>query len=106
MENLEQLNQFLLRQIELLSQIEENTRPKTRKVRKKPEDILSIEPYRDKYTQRMLIEFMDYWTEADRWKKEKSWDTGRRLERWKKNQEKWDDKKEVAYSLPEWEPPE
>lgn len=54
-----------------------------------------IEPLREKYAPRLLEDFLDYWTEPDakgkeRWQKEKTWQTSRRVARWKRQQERWD----------------
>ncbi len=48
------------------------------------------------YTTEMCNEFLEYWTELNksqtkmRFEMEKTWDTKRRLGRWKQNQETWD----------------
>lgn len=42
------------------------------------------------YSPLMITEFLSYWNEGDRWKKEKVFDISKRLERWKRQQEKWD----------------
>jgi hypothetical protein len=47
--------------------------------------------YKDKYTQEMIADFVEYWTESSngkkqRWEYEKTFDIGRRLARWAKNE--------------------
>ena len=49
-----------------------------------------VKPYENKYSPSMLTDFIIYWSECDRWKKEKVFDISKRLERWKRQQEKWD----------------
>ena len=54
----------------------------------------SIEPYREKYHPDMLNDFYEYWTETNksktkmRFEGEKTWETGKRLSRWKANNNK------------------
>ena len=53
-----------------------------------------IEPLRNSYAPSLVEEFLLYWDETDqkntpRWKKEKTWDIKKRLERWKKQNDKW-----------------
>ena len=50
-----------------------------------------IDPFRLKFPQDLINEFLDYWTEPNksgtkqRWELERTWDTGRRLQRWANN---------------------
>lgn len=65
-----------------------------------------IELYRNSYPPSMIEKFILYWDETDtkrtpRWKKEKTWDIKKRLERWKRNQEEWDYQKTQKFNLPE-----
>lgn len=59
--------------------------------RNKEEFMESIKPYSDKYDRDLLNDFFEYWTEPNksgthmRWELEKTWDIGRRLARWEKN---------------------
>lgn len=52
----------------------------------------SIKPYLEKYDRDLLNDFFEYWTEPNksgtrmRFQLEKTWDIGRRLARWAKNQ--------------------
>jgi len=57
-----------------------------------------IEPYRGRYGPGIIEDFLLYWTEENqkgiqRWKTEKTWETQKRLTRWMKNQDKWDNQK-------------
>jgi len=62
-------------------------------------------PFKDKYPREMLKEFLYYWTEKNprgrkmRYEKEKTFDVGRRLSRWNKNNQKWNVKPESAATL-------
>ena len=54
----------------------------------------------DKYSQEMLDEFIDYWTEPNqkgkmRWEGEKFFHIGRRLGRWAKNNRAWNKGKNI-----------
>jgi len=49
-----------------------------------------IEDFKNKYSPLMIKKFLMYWTEKDRWKKEKVFDVSMRLERWKMQEEQWD----------------
>lgn len=46
--------------------------------------------FQNKYSPLMIKKFLMYWTEKDRWKKEKVFDVSMRLERWKMQEEQWD----------------
>lgn len=53
-----------------------------------------IEPLRNSYSPSLIENFLLYWDETDakgtpRWKKEKTWDISKRLERWKKQNDEW-----------------
>lgn len=53
-----------------------------------------IQPYRSQYPPSMLEDFIDYWEETNlrgkqRWQLEKTWEIGRRLKRWKRQQDQW-----------------
>jgi len=62
------------------------------------------EKLKNKYSPSLLTDFTLYWEETDkkgipRWKKEKTWDTEKRLIRWQRNQEKWDYEKNQKYLI-------
>lgn len=55
---------------------------------------LQIEPIKGQYAPSLIKDFIDYWDEPDlkgvpRWRKEKTWEIKRRLDRWQRQQEKW-----------------
>lgn len=85
---------------ERLKRIEElikNIQPKPKKLRQSMiVDKINVQlewevdNYSNKYSPMMIKDFLLYWEEGDRWKKEKVFDVGKRLERWKRQQEKWD----------------
>lgn len=63
-----------------------------------------IEPIRGGFAPSLITDFLLYWDEPDtkgtpRWKKEKTWDTSRRLRRWCRQQEKWDHQKQSRNEL-------
>lgn len=72
---------------------------KKEKKGRKEEDIYitlseQIEPFKNSYAPSMIEKFLLYWDETDqkntpRWKKEKTWDVKKRLERWKKQNDEW-----------------
>jgi hypothetical protein len=83
---------------------------KEKKERKKEEIYITlteqIEPLRNSYPPSMIDKFILYWDETDtkktpRWKKEKTWDISKRLERWRRNQEEWDYQKSPKPKLEE-----
>lgn len=54
-----------------------------------------IDPYRGQFAPAMIEDFLLHFDEQDLkgvplWKKQKTWETKKRLERWKRQQEKWD----------------
>lgn len=49
-----------------------------------------VKRYENKYSPMMIKDFLLYWEEGDRYKKEKVFDVEKRLERWKRQQDKWD----------------
>lgn len=86
-----QIEAYLLRIIELL----ETLQPKPKKLRQsKIVDERSLASqlldYTHIYSSSMITNFLLYWEEGDRWKKEKVFDVSKRLERWKRQQDKWD----------------
>ena len=83
----EQLNRIESMLAELLKRTEPKTRPK------KPIDTRTLEeqlaPFRRTHSPRELEKFLSYWSEGNRWKKEKTWEIKKRLERWKKQDDEW-----------------
>jgi len=61
--------------------------------------ILELSEYKEKYSDAMLKEFKDYWTEPNqsktkcRYKLQKTWDTGRRLATWARRQNNFNNSK-------------
>lgn len=49
-----------------------------------------IAPFVGSYPPSMINDFLLYWEEGERWRKEKVFDIPKRLERWKRQQDKWD----------------
>jgi len=72
-----------------------------------------IEPYRGKFAPRLIEDFLLHWDETDtkgvpRWKKQKTWETLKRLTRWQRNQENWDyerAQRQKFKSVPDNDPP-
>ena len=72
---------------------------KKEKKERKKEDIYiplseQIEPFKNSYAPSLIDKFISYWDEVDqkntpRWKKEKTWEIKKRLERWKKQDDEW-----------------
>lgn len=63
-----------------------------------------LEPFRSQYPPSMLEDFLDYWDETNakgkaKWQLEKTWEIGRRLKRWKRQQDKWQWEKEQRNAL-------
>lgn len=81
----EQLNRIESMLAELLKRTEPKTRPK------KPIDTRTLEeqlaPFRRTHSPRELEKFLSYWSEGNRWKKEKTWEVEKRLKRWMMNVE-------------------
>lgn len=53
-----------------------------------------VESFIPQYGENMIKEFIEYWEEADKngkqkWKKQETWEVGRRLSTWKKNEGKF-----------------
>lgn len=78
----------------------ERKRIETNKKNKKNKNNIreDCQPYILKYGQDMIESFLRYWEEKDskgdqKWEKQKTWETNLRLETWKKNEEKWGNKK-------------
>jgi len=66
------------------------------------------EEFLKKYSPNMIKEFRLYWEETDSkgiplWKKQKTWDTAKRLIRWKMNDDKWAHQKDVK-KIPDPQP--
>lgn len=58
-----------------------------------------IEPFKNKYCERTITDFTIYWKETnqkgkEKWELEKTWDIGLRLQKWERNQIKWQQEKE------------
>lgn len=110
--------QFVLQQIvsmleELLRRTEKKPRPRQTRIRDNRPLEAQIEPLRGRYGPAMIKDFILYWDERERtlhlgedgieymtfgksrWEKEKTWDIEKRLERWKRQDEKWQYEKEV-----------
>lgn len=55
-----------------------------------------LNPYREKYAPSLLLDFENYWRakningKKERWQMEKVFDMGRRLDTWKRKDEKWE----------------
>lgn len=49
-----------------------------------------LQDYRNKYAPSLITDFLLYWEEGERWKKQKVFDISKRLERWKRTEEKWE----------------
>lgn len=70
-----------------------------------------IETLKNSYPPSMIKNFILYWDESDskgtpRWKKEKTWEISKRLERWKRQQEEWEhtkSKKVITNEKPQQE---
>jgi len=80
---------------ELLAIVAENTTKKTKSKKPKSKKVYppleeQINPFRNTYAPSMLEDFLLYWTEEDRWMKQKTWDVGKRLQRWKKKRDEFD----------------
>jgi len=63
-----------------------------------------LEPYKAIYSPLMLENFLDYWEESNqkgkqKWQLEKTWEIGRRLKRWKRQQDQWDYEKSQRNTL-------
>jgi len=58
-----------------------------------------IEIYKNKYSPSMITDFLLYWSEGDRWKKEKVFDISKRLDRWKRQEDKWNFEKSQRYII-------
>lgn len=87
------------RQVELLEQLVNKKKVKKVKVENTMTLLEQLEPHRGKYAPSLIEEFTDYWSECERWKREKTWDIEKRLIRWKKNNAKWQYEKEARLSL-------
>lgn len=89
----------LARIIELL----ENLQPKKKPKQVKIPDTRTLEdqilPFRGQYAPSMIQDFLLYFNEGDRWKKEKVWDLNLRLKRWKRMDEKRQHEKEARMQL-------
>ena len=51
-----------------------------------------LDAFQDKYSHRLINEFFDYWIEGKiklRFEKQKTFEVGKRLARWAKNDERW-----------------
>lgn len=91
--------ELMQRQVELLEQLVNK-----KKVSKpKPQNTMTLleqlEPHKGKYAPSMIEEFTDYWSECERWKREKTWDIEKRLVRWERQQKKWQYEKEAKQSI-------
>lgn len=83
-----------------------NLQPKPKKVRQskiETNETLTfaelIKRYENKYSPMMIKDFLLYWEEGDRYRKEPVFDVEKRLERWKRQQEKWDYERSQKQSL-------
>jgi hypothetical protein len=71
----------------------ENQKEKIAEKRKSLAEL--VEPFRDRYTETLISEFISYWTEKtpgalkERWQKEDAFDPARRLATWKKREEQY-----------------
>lgn len=74
---------------------------KTELEKRRKEFGLSLQPYVEEFTRAMVNEFYKYWTEPNksltklRFEMEKAWDTKRRLETWRRNDDKFNKGKAV-----------
>jgi len=56
----------------------------------------TLQPYAAEYGQQLVTDFLNYWTEPNRtqtrmrWELERTWDTHRRLDNWRRNEDKFD----------------
>jgi hypothetical protein len=85
-----------------------NIQPKKRPRQTKIVDVRGLAdqmmPYKSHYAQSILHDFWLYWSEKtvsgkERWQLEKVFDVGKRLEKWKRNEEKWQWEKEQREAL-------
>lgn len=97
MTNLETQLWAIEKRLESIEQLLINLQPKPKKLRQSKivykinvQLEWEVDSYSNKYSPMMLKDFLLYWEEGDRWKKEKVFDVSKRLERWKRQQEKWD----------------
>lgn len=81
----EQLNRIESMLAELLKRTEPKTRPKKQIDTRTLEEQLA--PFIGITSPRELEKFISYWSEGNRWKKEKTWEVEKRLKRWMMNVE-------------------
>lgn len=86
-------------QVSLLRELLAKKEKPKREKKVLPELSEQIKPFINSYAPAMLTEFIDYWSECERWKREKTWDIEKRLIRWKRQQDKWQHEKEARSSL-------
>lgn len=62
----------------------------------------SLNPFIERYGERTVKDFLDYWSEPNkshsrmRFELERTWDTGRRIAKWKANELKWNNLKQTS----------
>lgn len=88
----------------LLERTERKKKVKTLKERDNRSLEIQIEPFKGQYAPGMITDFILYWSESDnkgieKWRKEKTWEIGKRLKRWQRQNEKWDHEKSQRQQL-------
>jgi len=91
--------ELMQRQVELLEQLVNKKKVSKPKVDNSMTLLEQLEPHKGKYAPSMIEEFTDYWSECERWKRERTWDIEKRLVRWERQQKKWQHEKESKQSL-------
>jgi len=89
-----------LKHIELLLlNIQPKKRPRQTKLKDERPFEQQVQDHSKYFAPSMLTDFILYWSEKDRWKKEKVFDIPLRLKRWQRQQEKWDWEKSQKQEL-------
>lgn len=88
----------------LLERTEKKKKIKTPKEKDNRSLEEQITPFRGQYAPGLITDFILYWSESDgkgveKWKKEKTWEIGKRLKRWQRQNEKWDYEKSQRQQL-------
>lgn len=100
----------------LLQRTEPKKKPRQTKIKDTRTLEEQIEPLRGQYAPSMIEDFILYWSERaffgeetedgveilqkeQKWQKQKTWDISKRLERWKRQQDKWQYEREAKQRL-------
>lgn len=86
------MNQDQLDRIEqkldlLLARTEPKKRPRQTKIAETRSLEDQLAPFRSSHPPREIEKFINYWSEGDLWKKQKTWEIDKRLKRWMMNVE-------------------